>query len=371
MKRPTLMCALIMLGTAAAGTGSEHNLVSDLMKTRFPVAVKGGGETEESVRELKQMGINVVFNYKGLSRESRENLRENGIGVFLIVNVFHTPKADRRFLAIDHRGISNVEDPINPDERRILVCPSHDEFRSAKIKEIVSEVKRLDPDGISLDVIRFPVHWETMQPTEKADRIRKFCFCEHCLAKFQRETNVAIPKALKTTREKADWILKNLRQSWADWRCGIIISMVKEIRAAVEKMRPGTLITIHAVPWKRQDYDQGIKLIVGQDFKELARYVDFFSPMVYHHMLHKRPEWIHEVVADMASLTRKPVWPCVQCVSGKGFWRKETLTPDEFNEAVSQALRPPSQGINVISWGRMKKDKDRMRAYQSLTAGKR
>ena len=352
---------------AAARPESKDGLVLEVMKNRFPVAAKGGVTTRQSVKELKEAGINVLFGYSGMSREAREMLRENGIVFFLILNVFHAPKPDSRFLAIDHRGISNVEDPINPDERRILVCPSHDGFRSTRIEQIVNEVKRLDPDGLSLDCIRFPVHWETISRTEKAARIRKFCFCEHCLTKFQREMHIAIPRDFKATHEKADWILKNHRRSWQKWRCGIITSMVRGIREAARKIKPDILITIHAVPWKQHDHGDGIKLVVGQDFKELARYVDVFSPMVYHHMLHEKPEWIHDVVVDMASLTQKPIWPCIQCVSGKGFWREEPLTVGEFKEAISQALRSPSQGINAISWGRMKKHKDRASAYRLLT----
>ena len=348
-----------------AGAENKTNLVPKVIKNRFSVAVKGGGTNLKSIRELKEMGINVVFNYSGVRREL---LRKNDIVFFLNVNVFFSNrKGDKEFAAIDHRGRSNVEDPVNPDEPRITVCPTQEKFRSAKIEEIVNKVKRLAPDGVSLDFIRYPVHWETVKTTEKADQIRKFCFCDRCLARFQKEMQITIPAGLKGTSDKAAWILKNYRESWKDWRCGIITSMVKEIRTAVREIKPDILIDIHAVPWRLEDYDEGIRLIVGQDFKELALHVDVFSPMVYHHMLRRRPEWIHSVVFEMDRLTRKPIWPCIQVISGKDFWRETPLSLEDFKEAVLQAMKSPAQGISVISWGRMKKSKDKMNIYRSFT----
>jgi hypothetical protein len=88
--------------------------------------------------------------------------------------------------------------------------------------------------------------------------------------------------------------------------------MVRESAAAAKAMQPELKISLHGIPWMENDYDHGLRVIVGQDLEKLAPYVDIFGPICYFQMLHRPPEWVHDVVADYFRLTGKAPLPSVQ-----------------------------------------------------------
>jgi len=343
----------------------NEGILSRLMENKFPVGVKYYGKIDaEVIRELKETNVNVVF--CNPTTQGRQLLRENDIAFFLNVSVFHAPDEvakDKTLLATDEKGSA---EPLDTWQK--IVCPTRKEFRTNKIKQIIEEVKKLSPDGVSLDFIRFPVYWEMVKPEQTLLQMRKFCFCRRCLGQFYNQMQISIPQSLTETSEQAGWILKNHRQDWEQWKCGVITSMVKQIRDKVRRIKPDILIDIHAVPWRLEDFDGGIKLVVGQDFKQLAPYVDVFSPMCYHHMLWRKPEWIHSVVAEISELTQKSVWPCIQV---KQCYRQALLSQAEYKKAILEALKPPSGGMSVFHWGYLKEDEDKRSIFKSLTLTKR
>ena len=84
--------------------------------------------------------------------------------------------------------------------------------------------------------------------------------------------------------------------------------------------------------------------IIGQDYCALSRYVDVFSPVVYHLMCGYPPEWVGEVVEEIYELSGKPVWPIIQSVS-----EPTSLSAEEYGRTIDVVLHSDvSDGILVL-----------------------
>jgi len=122
-----------------------------------------------------------------------------------------------------------------------------------------------------------------------------YCFCDSCLGRFQAETGVEIPKALHSTREKADWILGTQPDKWYSWRASQVTDQVKLVKkrmkglsskyrlsaATFARFPPHGIVT-NDVPPKRDDYDSVFKNL-AQDWISWANdgLLDFAAPMLY------------------------------------------------------------------------------------------
>ena len=75
----------------------------------------------------------------------------------------------------------------------------------------------------------------------------------------------------------------------------------------------------------------------------MARYVDVFSPMVYHLMCGHPPNWIGEVVEDVHALSGKPVWPIVQSID-----HPAPLPAEEYAQTLEVALGTNSSAGVIV-----------------------
>jgi hypothetical protein len=136
--------------------------------------------------------------------------------------------------------------------------------------------------------------------------------------------------------------------AWADWKRRLVTSMAEDIAGRARAARPGILINVHAVPWRRDDFGGARRKVVAQDPTALSRIADFLSPMCYSAMLHRNPEWIASVVKDLAAESSVPFLPSIQV--------KESYPGDlelgaaDFEAALTCALEPPSAGVVLWSW---------------------
>lgn len=234
--------------------------------------------------------------------------------------------------------------PVNSDGQPIQkikwyagVCPSQLWLREQIIIKSKKFAKQAGIKGIWLDFIRYPVHWEVSNPQKEQS-----CFCSVCLNRFQKETNLTIPANLKSIKEKANWILKEHKSDWIQWKCQNIAQFVKGVRAAVKSVNPECILGIFSVPWHD---DEGAQEIVGQNYSLLAESVDIFSPMLYYSLNKRNPEWIQEFVTYTIQKTRRPVWPILY--AGDSY---HPVSVDELQKAMQLSNQSGGQGILVISW---------------------
>jgi hypothetical protein len=308
------------------------------------------------VEKWKNMGINTAFVSKELAAKAvfRKILKKNNIKVYIIFPVFYDPellKDDSTLYAITDKG------KIAKDDWVEFVCPSRTAYRKNKIDEAADLVRKLQPDGLSIDFIRQFVFWEMVYPDRPAESIDMACFCDSCIGSYCRKNNITLPDTCATTAQKAAFILNSHSDSWNDYRCDLIASMTKEITGKVHIIKPDVKINVHAVPWRDTDFDGANIRIAGQDLIKIAPYTDYISPMCYSQMLKRDAGWITSVVAEMDSKAPGKILPSIQVYP---YYIDGSFTVEDFRRCVEAALRAPSQGVVFFSWPLFEKDPERM-----------
>ena len=313
------------------------------------------GSLPELFAEWRSLGVNTVFVSPALAAQGqfRELARKQGISVFLILPVFFNPeelKSDPGLYALTDRGEKAKDDWVE------FVCPTRPDYRNRRIEWIITLVRELDPEGISLDFIRYFVFWEMVYPERTPDSIANSCFDRSCLEQFQKDSGVTLPQGLGGTAETAKWIMAEHGREWTDWKCGVITGLVRSIAAEARAIKPKLIVNIHSVPWREKDFGGAIKVIAGQDLAALAAPADMISPMCYWHMLKRKPPWIREVVQDVYSRAKGLVVPSIQVGNA---YISDKLSVEEFKEALDEALRPPSGGVIFWNWDALVKEPEK------------
>jgi hypothetical protein len=338
-----LSVAFLLIAFAGCHVKKSHQSDSDMM-----IGIKVYNidrELKSLFKEWDDLGINTVLASPSVITDQFTALAKRyDIKIFLIFPIFYNPeilKVSPDIYAVTDKGEKAVDDWVE------FVCPSREGYRKTKIEEIVRLVRDLDPDGISLDFIRFFCFWEKVYPDRNPDSIPNTCFCPVCLKKFQSDKNISIPASLENVSDIAKWITENNLADWTDWKCGLISKMVSETVSAVKQVKPEIMVNLHIVPWRNDDFNNAIRRIVGQDMPALAEYADMISPMTYSHMLKREPVWIQSVVKDLSGQVNCKIIPSIQVNEE---YLADVLTDEEFEQTLREALKPPSSGVFFWSW---------------------
>ena len=317
------------------------------------------GDVRTLFDQFAEVGVNTVFCSEALAADAgfRRQARDRNVKVFVIEPIFFDAealKADPGLYAITSKGERAKDDWVE------FVCPTREAFRTRKIAAVRDAVRRLQPDGVSLDFIRYFVYWEMVHPDRTPASLPDTCYCPHCLARFQAETGVALPAGVKTAPAAAEWIGRHAQERWVRWKTGKITSMARDLAAAAREAKPGILVNLHAVPWRARDFGGAIRRVAGQDIEALSRVADFVSPMCYTLMQHRDAAWIHSVVDDMAGVSSAGVLPSIQV--RPEYPGDDAMSTSRFERAVQAALAPPSRGVVFWSWAHLAQEPEKRAA---------
>jgi hypothetical protein len=323
------------------------------------------GGFPELFARWKTLGVNTAFVSAALGAvpEFKALARKNGITTFLIFPVlFGGPDLDKRpdLYAVKADGTRAEDDWVK------FACPTNASYRAAKLDELRRAVRDVDPDVLSLDFMRFFVFWEKVYPDRTPESLPDTCFDDSCLAAFAKEMTIALPAGLSGTAAKAGWVRSRHAADWTEWKCRTIAGLVRELASEARRIKPSIKINIHTVPWRRDDFGGAGRSIAGQDLERLGPLVDFVSPMAYHHMVRRTPEWVRDVTADAFERTRGRVLPSIQVDRA---YIDDPYTVDEFRKALAEAVKPPSAGVVLWSWAALDKSPERAEAVRALFAG--
>ncbi|BCJ75180.1 hypothetical protein CS0771_47240 [Catellatospora sp. IY07-71] len=203
-------------------------------------------------------------------------------------------------------------------------------------------------DGLVLDFLRWPLHWELeLRPGATP---RSASFDPVTLTSFTRATGHPVPA---DPREAARLLLGPLYEPWHTWREQVITDVTAGIAAAVRAARPGLPLGMFLVPgdaWQRR--------LVGQDIAALGQHVDGFLAMTYHAILHQPPSWVARTVADLAARTTRPVVTMVQTTTDPALARGadwgDRLDADAFAQTLAEVDGPlclfPAEGMDDPRW---------------------
>jgi hypothetical protein len=188
------------------------------------------------------------------------------------------------------------------------VCPLDPESKS-RLEKLISEAMRWKPEVLWFDHLRFDGHWEAMKRNKLED---EHLSCEWCRGKDRVEELVRL----------AEWIKSQIGGK-AD-------------------------IGFFAVPFKAKEAPLVIEEM-GQDVRKLGVVIDVISPMLYHRLIGKPVEYIHEFVNYVSELTGKPVLPIIQ-IKDLPDEVADEFEEKEIRETFTVAAKAPSAGVAWFCW---------------------
>jgi hypothetical protein len=349
-----LLIGFSLVGSDRAAAGGKFMVGAKIYEYK--------GDVSSLVAEWKRVGINTAFLSADLAAKPdlMALARKNGIATFIILPVFQNPE---RLAAHPEESAATGRGKRAEDDWVKFVCPTREAYRTERLEYVRHLITSCNPDGLSIDFIRYFVFWEKVYPDARPDPLDYACFCPVCLEKFQSDARLAIPPELDTVSRRAEWILRERRQAWVSWKCRIITSMVAAIAAEAHRVKPGILLNVHLVPWRENDFNQAAQSIAGQDVEALAPLVDYLSPMCYAHMVKQDAAWIGSVAQDIGRRVNKPVIPSVQV---KQAYLPEKLTSDEFRRYLDEVRKPPSAGVIFWNWPMLEQDAEKADLVRSM-----
>ena len=193
------------------------------------------------------------------------------------------------------------------------ITPTYKDYSQSRLDLLESIIRQHDVDGMWLDFVRWPLHWELEIRPGKPEPLQS-SFDPHTVGRFLEFANLEIPGGVQSIPQQARWILDQHRDQWTDFKCATITRFVAQVKECVDSTRPEVVTGVFLVPAP----DNERAYLVGQRESELAPLVDFLSPMAYHPVLHRTPDWAIGVVNEMVRRGYGKVLPVYQVDSAEG-----------------------------------------------------
>ncbi len=288
-------------------------------------------------RQLPDYHINAVFMSHGeITEDLLRRCHREGAKVYAEFGIFMGPDMAARYPEL--WPINEKGERERQDEWYLGLCPNVKWFRDEKIELIRRLAAEHDIDGVWLDFIRYPGHWELPQP-----RLEQSCFNAPCLQAFREFSGLTLPEGAIAT--KAEFILSQHKAEWMRFKCETILSFCREARAALKGERPEALLGAFVVPWTEEDHDDAIHEVMAQDFSQLAQVLDVLSPMSYHAMCGCPVEWVGRFNEYLGAKTQCDVWPVVQATEREARYGDAPVDAETFRQALIQGLSGGSTGV--------------------------
>ncbi len=274
-------------------------------------------EANHYLEDLAGFGVNAIFTESNTYRNDLIELaHKQGFLWFGAIACF-SDHANHHQLLQQRPELWPVEESGRPRpqmEWYIGVTPTFHDYNQS-ILEMARRVVETHPlDGLFLDFIRWPVHWELEARTGAAPPSQS-SFDPHTLERFQKEAGIRLPGGLTDIAGRARWILTHHSDEWREFKCAVITDFVCQVVTRIRGVRGDDLMVGLYVPPLPSDW---LESWAGQQLSELASLVDVISPMAYHAILHRSSQWVGEVIADLSTQVPHPLLPVVQVDSEEG-----------------------------------------------------
>ncbi|MEW6752124.1 MAG: hypothetical protein AB1505_14255 [Candidatus Latescibacterota bacterium] len=353
---------LTVSGLAAGGFQGRNRPTPEVSKSMLIYGLGHPTIAEKTPRQVAQMldnmGLNhVVFGGMPYDAEPMnsiiDELHRRGIKVYGETTQFHgwdaTIPASRPTNALGD-SLPQVEwyQGVNPS------VP--DVFEKALAKWRTSVDRHPNLDGMWMDFIRWPLHWE-VRDWEEGETPYQYdsSFDEATLARFEEASGIDIPDNLDTASARADWIYANAPDEFGEWKTSVINDFVRQAHDYLKSTGQHKLLGAFTVPWRTDYYDEAILKIVGQDYAAMAEWVDVFSPMAYYDMMggdgtRYSTDWLGEIATYTKQVTGRTTIPIVMAFSISLDKYGDELTAQELRDSVTKtATAPGSDGV-MLFW---------------------
>lgn len=295
----------------------------------------------ENGMSFHSLGINALFvRSSSLTDDLISAARKDGVRVYV-----EFPTLNGKEYLEDHPEAW----PLNEQGERapaadwfMGICLTDPGFRKYREDQLTTLLTQYDVDGIWLDYLHWHAQFETPEPI-----LPETCFCERCVSKFATDKALDLPEGAVDTR--ARWILSNADSTWRLWRSEVLTEWVAGMKSILNKMEPGALLGIYYCPWYPDDFRNAHYRTLGLDMKALSTVADVFSPMLYHQMMDRSPEWVSEYVqwlktSGVSDGSKPRIWPIVQAHNKPG-----VITTEEFRKVMWNGSRAPASGIMMFT----------------------
>ena len=316
-------------------------------------------DIKSNISKMKELNIDTAFlgNDASCNRELIHSIKEAGINPFLVFPVFYNPDyliQNKESWSITQKGEKASESWVQ------FVCPTNRKYLEYLKKKIIDLAKSMNPYGITLDFIRFFTFWEMVGPSTVSEETNHGCFCDNCIKDFSKHNS--LPENLSEI-ERNMWILREIPETWAEWKQGVILCAAKELIESIHSVRTDLKTAIHIVPWKMGEFNDGLQFIAGQNIEKLSEMTDFLTPMTYAPMCHRKSEWINELVCDLQSNSKVPIIPAIQVSKA---YDEEQLSPERFRADLKSAIQHPSKGVLLWSWEALLESPEKLKIFKEI-----
>jgi len=285
-------------------------------------------------------------------RKFRDALGRQNILYFATCAMFFDPPAlaaDPSLAAIDAVGRR-----MEKVDWYVGIPPTRRRHVEVKIAAIENAVRQLEPDGVHLGFMRWPGFWELWTPRHRQEEFPEYSYDSESLARFEAEAGVALPS--REPRAAARWIAENAREKWVDWKCLVVVDVIRQVRDMARRIRPDTRMLLNTLPFGRGDFDNAIETVFGQRFEWLADVIDVFEVMAYHQILARPVTWIPRIGEEIKMRSGRQAICTLQAVplylngihAAEG--RVSTLTTADLDEAASLIMASSVDGVAFFVW---------------------
>jgi hypothetical protein len=303
-----------------------------------------------TLRSLRDCGVNAIMTESDTyDRSAIAFAHEAGLRFYAGVACFSDHASNFRLLKERSELWPILEDgePRTQMEWYIGMSPTDRQRREEALGIIRSTATNYPIDGLFLDFVRWPLHWE-IELRSGRPRPLDSSFDANTLKQFEEATGL-LPHGLKTPAGRAAWIRENRLAQWIDFKCSVVTRFVREARSALKGARPEAELGVYLVP----DVNGLAEPLTGQRLRDLAPLVEWAAPMLYHNILLKSPSWINVALSHVVSIAGSKTLPVVQADSNRdpalvADWGPE-MTDTDFGAVLSEiAARPEVAGLIVF-----------------------
>jgi hypothetical protein len=293
-----------------------------------------------------------------INKKIIERLKQDGIKIFA-----EFPTLNGKGYVDEHTeawAINDKGEKVEVASWFMGVCPTDPGFKQYRMNELRKLLKKFDLDGVWMDYLHWHAQFEDPEPI-----LPETCFCDNCLTTFQAATGIGVPNG--NTKVKAEWILKNKDNKWRDWRCSVIASWTSDIRKVVKQANPDALLGLYHCPWDDDDFNGARRRNLGLDYNMLKKFVDVFSPMVYHARMGRSAEWVKDNIEwfcqnlNIRADKFPKVWPIVQCYN-----EPYVISAQEFEKVLRYGLSSEATGVMMFTSVAVADDQEKTETMKSV-----
>jgi len=216
-----------------------------------------------------------------------------------------------------------------------MVCPSQDKYIDLKLRQFHNLIKKIHPDYISYDFIRFYVFWEQVELDNPADTIEHGCYCPECQRRYLKFSG----ERLSLTNRIVE---RSQRELLGEWKKTVITEITRKLNDMVNEAAQGTPIYIKTIPWKTADLDHGIAWISGQDIERLGSISDGIIPMALTQILGQTSRWKKDLLDHVKATTGKEVMSYIQF---EPLIRRTAITNEQVDIEIQTAIKEKRAGL--------------------------